>query len=171
MMIWILFKFIVFILVVVGMECFLAKCVFKVLGQYFAEEQAGYGAQGYAHVEEVHEEVRETVYNENEAELESSHKETKTVKKVCNDHVNKTIWGLSFSVWQGIIERVFLSIGLILGLQQVLTLFGALKIGTRLGTSSTVKNHYFLIGNLITVGVAILYYFIFKVCFGDIAIS
>ncbi len=60
---------------------------------------------------------------------------------------------------KGVIERLVLILALIKGLPQVLILFGAMKLGTRLttGTESEAWNDYFLIGNLYSVALAIVY--------------
>lgn len=67
---------------------------------------------------------------------------------------------LGFSdVVKGIFERLVLTLALIKGLPQVLVLFGAMKLGTRLttGTESEAWNDYFLVGNLYSVALAIVY--------------
>lgn len=61
------------------------------------------------------------------------------------------------SILKGVLERLFLVIGLVLGYPQVIIAFGALKIGTRFQRSSSVSNDYFLIGNFISLSTAILY--------------
>lgn len=61
------------------------------------------------------------------------------------------------SILKGVLERLFLIIGLVLGYPQVIIAFGALKIGTRFQRSSSVSNDYFLIGNFISLLTAILY--------------
>lgn len=60
---------------------------------------------------------------------------------------------------KGVVERLVLILALIKGLPQVLILFGAMKLGTRLttGTESEAWNDYFLIGNLYSVALAIIY--------------
>ncbi|MCG2587253.1 hypothetical protein [Rhodohalobacter sulfatireducens] len=61
------------------------------------------------------------------------------------------------SILKGVLERLFLVVGLVLGYPQVIIAFGALKIGTRFQRSSNVSNDYFLIGNFISLLTAILY--------------
>ncbi|NBC02136.1 MAG: hypothetical protein GVY20_00365 [Bacteroidetes bacterium] len=61
------------------------------------------------------------------------------------------------SILKGVLERLFLVIGLVLGYSQVIIAFGALKIGTRFQRNSSVSNDYFLIGNFISLLTAILY--------------
>lgn len=57
----------------------------------------------------------------------------------------------------GIIERLFLHISLLAGYPQSLVLFGALKIGTRIkAEENKISNDYFLLGNLISVGLVLL---------------
>ena len=60
---------------------------------------------------------------------------------------------------KGVIERLVLILALIKDLPQVLILFGAMKLGTRLttGTESEAWNDYYLIGNLYSVALAIVY--------------
>jgi hypothetical protein len=60
----------------------------------------------------------------------------------------------------GCIERLVLFFGLIIGASQVLILFGALKVGTRVGKKKDdeISSEYFLIGNLTPVFLALSYY-------------
>lgn len=52
----------------------------------------------------------------------------------------------------GVLERLFLYVGLMQGFGQSLILFGALKIGTRLkNEEDKISNDYFLVGNIISV--------------------
>ena len=68
------------------------------------------------------------------------------------------------TVLKGMLERLFIYIGLILGYPQCLTVFAALKIGTRLegAKSQHVSNDYFLVGNLISVLLALIAYFCYS---------
>ena len=68
------------------------------------------------------------------------------------------------SIAKGILERVLLFTGLLFGFPQVLIAFGALKLGTRLATEqkSTISNDYFLVGNLISILLALVYTIIVK---------
>lgn len=77
------------------------------------------------------------------------------------------------STIKGMLERLFMTYSLCQGFPHVLTLFGALKLGTRLkradkeDTPENIKkeaayNDYYLIGNLISVGLSIFYYTLFK---------
>ena len=74
---------------------------------------------------------------------------------------------------KGILERFFILYSLLSNLPHALTLFGALKLGTRLKSSEDVKtenskieeskyNDYYLIGNLISVMLSIFYYNLLK---------
>lgn len=73
------------------------------------------------------------------------------------------------SVLKGLIERGFLTYSLYAGFPHALTLFGALKLGTRLkrvektDTKEEQKlqstyNDYYLIGNFISVSLSIFYF-------------
>lgn len=61
------------------------------------------------------------------------------------------------SIFKGILERLFLVVGLILGYPHVIIAFGALKIGTRFQKNSKISNDYFLIGNFISLLTAIMF--------------
>ena len=61
------------------------------------------------------------------------------------------------SVLKGIFERFFVSYSLFLGYPQILTLFAALKIATRIKDESKISNDYYFIGNLISISLAIIY--------------
>ena len=73
------------------------------------------------------------------------------------------------SVFKGLIERAFLTYSLYSGFPHALTLFGALKLGTRLKSADNEQteegrkkesnyNDYYLIGNLISVSLSIFYF-------------
>jgi hypothetical protein len=77
------------------------------------------------------------------------------------------------SFFKGLFERIFITYSLISGLPHALTLFGALKLGTRLKRSDETiteigkkeegkYNDYYLIGNLISVTMSIFYYNLLK---------
>lgn len=77
------------------------------------------------------------------------------------------------SVFKGLVERAFLTYSLYSGFPHALTLFGALKLGTRLKSADNEKtpegrkkesnyNDYYLIGNLISVALSIFYYQLIK---------
>jgi hypothetical protein len=61
------------------------------------------------------------------------------------------------SILKGILERAFIVFALLSGYPQALTLFAALKIGTRIKDENRVSNDYYLVGNLISVTLAIAY--------------
>jgi len=77
--------------------------------------------------------------------------------------------GLDFrSIFKGLIERAFLVIALINDYPHALTLFSALKLATRLkhkdvnDATENDFNDFYLIGNLVSVTVAIGYVLLFK---------
>jgi hypothetical protein len=72
------------------------------------------------------------------------------------------------SVVKGILERAVLFTGLLHGFPQILIAFGALKLGTRLyeDKESDISNSYFLVGNLISILLAMLYAIIAKKLWG-----
>ncbi len=61
------------------------------------------------------------------------------------------------SIFKGLLERIFLITGLLLGFPQVIIAFGALKIGTRFQRNSKISNDYFLIGNFISLMAALIF--------------
>ena len=60
---------------------------------------------------------------------------------------------------KGVLERVCLNVGMLLGFPQILIAFGALKIGTKINNES-LNSEYYLLGNL----ASILTCFIFIYC-------
>lgn len=73
------------------------------------------------------------------------------------------------SILKGLLERAFLTYSLISGFPHSLTLFGALKLGTRLKSPDNEKteegrkeekdyNDYYLLGNFISVTLSMMYY-------------
>jgi hypothetical protein len=66
--------------------------------------------------------------------------------------------GLPASVFKGLIERGVLTICLLSNIPTILIVFGTLKLGTRLSENKEMKNDYFLIGNLSTILLAVLYF-------------
>lgn len=77
------------------------------------------------------------------------------------------------SILKGVIERAFLSFGFLNNIPHVLTLFGALKLGTRLKhgdkeeteeglNKESLYNDFYLIGNFVSVSASIVYYIIFQ---------
>lgn len=75
------------------------------------------------------------------------------------------------SIIKGLIERFFLFFALINNYPHALTLFGALKIATRLKHDTENKqeedsyNSFYLIGNFLSVMLAIVYVLIYKYIF------
>lgn len=66
-------------------------------------------------------------------------------------------------VSKGMLERVFLIIGIMNGYPHVITAFAALKIGTRINDSEhKISNDYFLIGNLISLLAALGFVLVFQ---------
>lgn len=71
------------------------------------------------------------------------------------------------SLLKGFVERMFLLIALIHNYPHALTLFGALKLATRLKRESEDKikeslyNDFYLLGNFISITVAILYSYMY----------
>lgn len=61
------------------------------------------------------------------------------------------------STFKGLVERFVLFFGLSVGFSQILVVFGALKIGTRLEKDNRIQNDYFLIGNFASLFFAMLY--------------
>jgi len=80
----------------------------------------------------------------------------------------KTSPALKASVVKGILERAVLFVGLLNGFPQILIAFGALKLGTRLyeDKESEISNSYFLVGNLTSMLLAMLYAIITKKLWG-----
>ena len=76
--------------------------------------------------------------------------------------------GLVFSgVIRGILERAFLYFAMVNGIFHAMTLFGALKIATRIKDDDKVSNDYFLIGNLISVFAAIGYFLLHDILLSE----
>ena len=69
------------------------------------------------------------------------------------------------AVTKGVLERLTVLTGLLNQFPHILIAFGALKIGTRLreDQNSHISNTYFLVGNLISVLLAMIYAIIIKV--------
>ncbi len=77
--------------------------------------------------------------------------------------------GIDFkSLFKGVIERGFLFVALVNNFPHALTLFGALKVATRLKRSSPNPeeeddfNNFYLLGNFISVTVAIGYVYFYQ---------
>lgn len=71
---------------------------------------------------------------------------------------NKRLFSLS-SILKGILERGILYFALLMGYNNIIMFFAALKLGTRLDQDKEKKisNDYFLVGNLISIGAVVLY--------------
>lgn len=61
------------------------------------------------------------------------------------------------SVFKGILERIFITFTLLIGLPQALTVFAALKIATRIKDENKVSNDFYLVGNLLSIILALVY--------------
>lgn len=66
---------------------------------------------------------------------------------------------------KGILERSCLFFALYLGFPQMLIAFGALKIGTKLGKDCEISNDYYFVGNMASIFLVFLAYFICRDCF------
>lgn len=77
--------------------------------------------------------------------------------------VRKCVAGAAFlktpdiETFKGVLERLVIFVGLLSGYEIILVMFGALKLGTRLHDEgkNPVSNSYFLVGNLMSVLIAI----------------
>lgn len=104
----------------------------------------------------ITEDVMENIVENNDGNVKTKSITTKKTTTILdNSKLNR-------SIIKGIIERVFLSVSMINAIYPLLTVYGALKIGTRLGNSHQVKNDYFLIGNIVSILIAMLSYAIFR---------
>ncbi|MEM9856470.1 MAG: hypothetical protein AAF843_03910 [Bacteroidota bacterium] len=61
------------------------------------------------------------------------------------------------SVIKGLSERFFIAFSLTMGYPQALTFFAALKIATRIQNDHKVSNDFYLLGNLLSVILGIVY--------------
>ncbi len=70
---------------------------------------------------------------------------------------NASEWDIK-TIMQGILERLVLFTALLHDYPQMLIAFGAMKLGTRLHheKSSEISNTYFLVGNLLSIFLAIV---------------
>lgn len=65
--------------------------------------------------------------------------------------------GLYPTVFKEVLERGVITIWLLSGISSLLVVFGTIKLGTRLSDNKEMKNDYFLIGNLSTILLAVIY--------------
>jgi hypothetical protein len=86
------------------------------------------------------------------------------IQKLLLKEPEKKIKLQKLSIAKGILERIVLLAGLCMGFVHILTLFGALKIGTRLNNhkNEVVSNDYFLLGNFVSVLLVFIYYWGFS---------
>lgn len=73
------------------------------------------------------------------------------------------------SLSKGIVERIFLTVSLINDYPHALTLFGTLKLATRLKrdtdadkTKESTYNDFYILGNFISILISFLYVFLYK---------
>jgi hypothetical protein len=76
----------------------------------------------------------------------------------------KVKYKIDISVIKGVLERLFLFLCLVHNLPQALIAFVAIKIGTRFlpENGDKISHDYFLIGNITSLLIAVLYYSIWK---------
>lgn len=77
--------------------------------------------------------------------------------KLVSKALNQTKKMDRISVVKGILERLVIYVGILSGYPHILTLFGALKIGTRIKNEHPISNDYYLIGNLMSVLLVLIY--------------
>jgi hypothetical protein len=66
------------------------------------------------------------------------------------------------TVLKGVIERSVITVFLVFNYPHILIAFAALKLGTRFQDEDTkISNDYFLIGNLISLGISVLYVWLY----------
>ena len=73
--------------------------------------------------------------------------------------VFKPFIGMELSLFKGLLERFTIYFCLVINLSQILIVFGALKIGTRLDKTKEITNDYFLVGNFISILTSAIYYY------------
>lgn len=72
---------------------------------------------------------------------------------------------LPISTFKGVLERFVLFIALLFNLSQILIVFGAIKLGTRLDAKDKVSNDYFIVGNFTSILIAIFYFVLYEKIF------
>ena len=77
-----------------------------------------------------------------------------------NEEKSKKFYGFDISVFKGVLERFTLYFCLSINLSQILIVYGALKIGTRIDKNEKIKNDYFLIGNFSSLLIVTSYYYV-----------
>jgi hypothetical protein len=77
------------------------------------------------------------------------------------ENSSKPFQGMDLSIVNGILERFTIYFCLVIGLPQVLIVFGAIKIGTRLEKTKEVTNDYFLVGNFISILTSAIYFYLY----------
>lgn len=85
----------------------------------------------------------------------------KEIKNENNNNDKKFLY-LNISTFKGVMERLIISVFLISNFPPILIVFGTLKLGTRISEHKEIKNDYFLIGNLSSILVALIYFYAFK---------
>jgi hypothetical protein len=67
------------------------------------------------------------------------------------------------SIAKGMLERFAILLGLVASLPTIIVFFGALKLGTRFKEQdSKISNDYFLVGNVISISIAISQFLIYQ---------
>ncbi len=78
-----------------------------------------------------------------------------------SNEMDKMFLYLNISTFKGCLERFIISTCLINLIPSILIVFGALKLGTRFREDAEIKNDYFLIGNLSSILIAVLYNYLY----------
>jgi hypothetical protein len=80
------------------------------------------------------------------------------IRKVYGPQLERPRNDTGVALRKGILERLVLYLGLMLGHSVILAAFGAFKLGTRLQKDSgdEISNDYFLIGNMVSLLVVLL---------------
>lgn len=73
-----------------------------------------------------------------------------------NKNHNKNNINIS-SILRGMAERAFITFTLVNGIYQSMILFAALKIATRIKDDDKISNEFYLLGNLLSITLAIIY--------------
>ncbi|WP_417593313.1 hypothetical protein [Owenweeksia hongkongensis] len=70
--------------------------------------------------------------------------------------------GMKAPIFKGVLERLTIFIGLLGGFPQILIVFGALKIATRIQSQDSITNDYFLIGNFSSISISMGTYYLYE---------